>query len=451
LWFLVFSKKKVCPVYILTYQNISWENEKESCMTAKFLRISAALGLLIAAAFSIAPYATGLVSISAVVNAPVVSVDAPFDGVIETPSKAVVQKIVSGEEMFTIGQSRVFGSELRSLQSNLLSIEGEISSLQKQKNEFEDLRSELTERRDAQVAARLNWFEHRISEAVASSESAQALLNLAQERKERLNTLADRGMAPRIDELEAESAYESALAASMEAQENVNRLIVERDSISPDMGVDLSSNDMEQITYRLDEISVRNTDLNARISTLSSRKEALEQEIKGLTDEMNEQKYFSPVSSVSGVIWEGSGRPGTTVSRGQPVVEVLDCGLRFVEVELDERHFESVHPGDMARVQMVGSDEILDAKIVAIYGSGALPNQDMKAATPRISLNGGLRVIVLIGAADMEDERVVRSFCDVGRSAEVFFDLPEDSLIKRVKRKVAYFWPNTSEQEVVSE
>lgn len=401
-------------------------------MSARFLRITTAVALLAAAGFSVAPYATSYVSISAIVNARIVSVEAPFDGVIRTPSKGVVQKVLEGEELFSIENSRFFGSELRSLKSNLRSVEGEISGLRAQKDSFETLRVDLLERKNAQVSARMSWFEHRLAEASFSVQKAQVDVDTKKEKMDRITGLASRGMTPKMEQVDAEGEYNIALAALEEEQATLERLRVERSTINEEFGVDLYSNDMEQSMYRLDEISVREADIEARLLQLEARRSGLINEIEGLSSEIEEQNSFTPLSTVSGVVWEASGRTDTSVQRGQSVVQILDCGLRFVEVELPEKHFENVHPGDFATVTLKGSDEYFKARIAAIYGSGALPNQSMKAASPRISLDGGLRVIVVIDAADIEDERVARSFCDVGRSAEVYFDLPANSFWSKV-------------------
>lgn len=415
-------------------------------MSAQFLRISAAFVLLGAAAFSVAPSFTSYVSLSAVVNARIVSIEAPFDGVIESPSKGVVQRVREGEELFSLDNNRYYGSEIRSLKSNLETVKGEISGLNTQREALEALRFELLRRKDAQVAARIKWFEQRLLEAASMVEKAQALVDTKKEKMDRIVSLASRGMTPKIEEIDAESEYETALSDLENAQATFKRLQVEQDTIDADFGVDLSSNDMEQIMYRLDEIVVREADIDARLLQLEARRSGIVTEIEGLSAEINEQNSFKPISTVSGVVWEASARAQSSIIRGQSVMQILDCGLRFVEVELPEKHFENVHPGDLATVTLKGSDDLFKARIAAVYGSGALPNQSMKAASPRISLNGGLRVIVVIGAADIEDERVTRTFCDVGRSAEVYFDLPADSFWSRAteafvsaKRKLVGF------------
>lgn len=406
-------------------------------MSVQFLRISAAFVLLGAAAFSVAPSFTSYVSLSAVVNARIVSVEAPFDGVIETPSKGAVQRIREGEELFSLENNRYYGSEIRSLNSNLEAVEGEILGLNTQRASLETLRLELLKRKDAQVSARMKWFDQRLLEAAAVVEKVQSLATTKKEKMDRIVSLAARGMTPKIEQIDAESEYQSALFDLENAKATLKRLEVEKETMDAHFGVDLSSNDMEQIMYRLDEIVVREADIGSRLLQLEARRSGLVAEIEGLSSEIREQNSFTPLSTVSGVVWEASEHSQSTVIRGQSVVQILDCGLRFVEVELPEKYFENVHPGDMATVTLKGSEEYFKARIAAVYGSGALPNQSMKAANPRISLNGGLRVIVVIDPADIEDERVIRTFCDVGRSAEVFFDLPADSFWTRTKDVLA--------------
>lgn len=415
-------------------------------MSVKFLRIAAAVVLLGAAGFSVAPYATSYVSISALVNAPIVSIDAPFDGVIDVPSKGVVQRVSVDESLFTMDHGRVFKSELRALRGTLNGITGEIVGLKKQSRDLDNLRVDLLARRDAQVAARIEWFDHRLSEARAGVQKAQSAVDAAKEKMDRITNLATRGMTPKSDQLDAEGLFAAAEADLLQMQATLSRLQVERDSINAGTGIDLSSDDMDQVTYRLDEITVRQADIAARLLQLQARSAGLQTEVQGLSVEMAVQNTYSPKAMTSGIIWEASGPSQSTVIAGEPVMQILNCKQRFLEVELPERHFENIHPGNMATVTLKGSDEAFKARIAAVYGSGARPNQTMKAASPRISLNGGLRVIVVIGGVDITDDRVARSFCDVGRSAEVLFDLPKDSIISRTARFIREFGGLASEQ-----
>lgn len=401
-------------------------------MTPQFFRISVALLLLGTAGFSVAPYATSYVSTSAVINAPLISVNAPFDGVVKTPSKRVIYPVSLDEELFELEHSMAGNSELRSLNSQLNSVTGEIVGLRKQSRDLEELSNELKSRQSDLVHARMEWFSHVLNEAQAESKRATTVAEKATEQMNVIDNLTKRGMSPKNELIETQVRLAEAHADLQKANANVARLQVERDTVNSGKGIDLSSNDMQEINYRLDEITVRQADIDSHLLRLEARKSGLQVEIRGLRLENTQQRTYKPKATASGVIWETTPPAGSTVVAGTPIMQILDCSRRFIEVQMPERHFENILPGNTAKVQLTGSKEYFTTKVYSVYGSGARPNREMQAASPRISLNSGLRVIVGAGSVDPTDVKVARSICDVGRTAEVLFELPKTSIISRI-------------------
>ncbi|WP_375688543.1 HlyD family efflux transporter periplasmic adaptor subunit [Pseudooceanicola sp. LIPI14-2-Ac024] len=392
-------------------------------MPFTILRVSAASVLLLAVGTAVVPRVTSRISTSAVVNAPLVSVAAPFDGAITAPSASVATPVFPGDTLFALTDERSENVVLRALRSELSGVAGEISGMEMQSTRLTMLREQLERRRQVQVAARLDWFVTRLREAQADVDSTRARIERDEAVVDRLTRLAVRGNVAERDLMDARADLAEARARHQQAIASRERLETERDYLASDDFVDLASDELERIDYRLDEIAVRSADLDARLMSLHTRRSGLQGEILGLEIEKNRNENFRPKASTSGVIWEASGPAKTTVANGEQVVQILDCRRRFLEVILPERHFESISPGDRVTVLLKGATESFQAKVAAVYGSGARPNRNMQAAQPRLMSNDGLRVIVGIGAAEVGDEDVARSFCDVGRSAEVRFGL----------------------------
>ncbi|SEN77631.1 Multidrug resistance efflux pump [Palleronia pelagia] len=391
-------------------------------MSTRILRLSAATLLLASAAVAIAPRMTGHISSSAVVNAPIIAVYAPFDGVIEQASPSIAQPVAEGDTLLVLNNRSLRGSELRALRSSLAAVSGEMSGLTQQSNALERLRKELEDRRAATVDARKRWFVPRLDEAWAMVQHAEATVEASKARLERLEKLSKNGSAPQREVDSARTALLEDRATLASATATMRRLQIERDALTGGSNLDLESNDLEQIGYRLDEIAVRQADIQARLIQLRASRQGLQSQIAGLSIETKKQNAFVPKVTAAGVIWEVSAPEGSSVSIGEPLAQILDCSRRFMEVILPEESFETIVPGTPAQVKYKGATESFTARVAAVYGANTRPNRNMQAAEPRITVDRGLRVIVGIGAVDPSDPKVSRAFCEVGRSAEVRFD-----------------------------
>jgi multidrug resistance efflux pump len=403
-------------------------------MKFSFFRITVALILLAIAVVALSPYATSYVSTSAVVNAPLIKVNAPFNGEIVTPTKSVGMAIQNGEQLFVLQNARSQKLDLQTKQTELNALSGEIVGMETQMKDLNALRTTLLNRREAQLEARTEWFIPRLEQAQANIERAQASLDEAKDSFDRNATLSKRGAVTQSTTNAIETEYKRATANLEEQKALYSMLEVERDTLNAENAVDLTSNGFEQIQYRLDEITVRTADISARLLERQSQRAGIKTQISSLALEAIRQENFNPTSSANGIIWEASQKSGTPVSSGERITKILDCSRRFLEVEISERHFEKVPPGTIAYVQMSGSNTVETLKVLASYGSQARPNRDMQAASERLETKNGIKIIVGLNPVDVTDADIGLTFCDVGRTADVKFDLPEDSYFGIIRR-----------------
>ncbi|WP_165352002.1 HlyD family efflux transporter periplasmic adaptor subunit [Salipiger sp. IMCC34102] len=413
-------------------------------MRASVLRIPAAIVLLGAAGTAIAPRLTNHVSSAAVVNAPLVSVYSPFDGTIVTASEWASSVLEPGDTIAVVRDLRSESAHLRALRSEVARTSGEISGISSQRRRLEAVEEDLRARRTGWIAARIDWFDHRLDEADANIAAARAAVTQAEDVADRLNRLQGTGNVTQRDVSAAEADLAAARAGLDREIAVRRRLQVERDFLEAEDTVDLGSSTLDQINSRLDEIALRDADLYTRLLTLQTSRAALQTEISGLEVEKARNDTFAPKSSHGGIIWETSGQVGTNVGEGEQIAQVLDCSRRFLEVMIGASYIESITPGDSVSVQLKGDKARSEGTVFAVYGSGARPNRQMEAARPRIETPDGLRVIVGIGPVDLTDPDVGRSFCDVGRAAEVHFTMKSISALSNAfasLRKLAGFAP----------
>jgi len=416
-------------------------------MKFTILRVSLATVLLAVAATSMQPHLTSYVSQSAVVNAPLVSVSAPFNGTLSKASPLIARPVEAGQTLFVLENSKGQGASAEALRAEIGGITGQIVGLRKQMSDLEKLSERLVARREAKIEARRTWFAPRLDEAHWEVEKAEAVLRQAEQDHARVQALADKGSVKKVDLVRAKADMEVAMAEVAQRRAARARLEVEEKTLDGELGVDLTSSDFEQIEYRIDEVAIRLADLDARLLGLETRRASLKTQESSYARESMRQERFQPVAPLAGLIWNASGVQGSVVSEGEEVVQILKCSRRFLEVILPARHFEKVKAGTEAWVKLKGSDSPQTARVVSSYGSGAKPNRGMDAAAPRIEATDGVRVIVVLNEeADLSSFTVQRAFCDVGRAAEVRFQMDE-SLVENVIGKIAGWFAPAGEGE----
>ena len=405
-------------------------------MPLTVLRVSAAAVLVASVATAVVPHLTDYISTNAIVNAPLVSVNAPFDGVVDMPSLGPARAVRKGDVIVELREDRNQSSGVRALNSEVETISGEIMALQMQRNRLRVLSEDLEARRVSQIEARVAWYEVRLQEAQADVASAESAVSRAEAIANRAERLQERGNIAESDVIEAQADLAEARAALARQQAVISRMEIEREYLAGGDVIDLSTNDIERVDYRIDELAVRDADLDAQLLSRQTRLAALKREIDALQVEKLRNERFRPVAAAEGVIWESSGQKTAAVAIGEQVVQMLDCSRRFLEFILPERYFEAITPGTPVSVQLKGSDETFEAEISAVYGGGARPNLKMQAAQPRLDNREGLRVIVRMPAVDVSQVTVARGFCDVGRSAEVRFRGKSETLVAGILDRV---------------
>jgi multidrug resistance efflux pump len=132
--------------------------------------LSAATALLAAAGITGLPHVGSYVSSAAVIDAPLLALRAPIDGMVIETSGRVGSAVAPGTSVFHVDASAESRSELEALKAALATAEAEIAAIEAQTASLEEMRTELTDR-----AARMTA---RGSERIAA-QRAQAAARLA--------------------------------------------------------------------------------------------------------------------------------------------------------------------------------------------------------------------------------------------------------------------------------
>ena len=387
--------------------------------TARVLAGGACLG---AALMILAPHMTSYVSRAAVVNAPIVSIKSPFDGVLTSAALAPATPVPPASAIVELHASRSSRTELARLESRIRTLALEEASIAIEIDALTGL--------DAELVARMERVSELAGGVLRSRiDGLRGELAAARERQDRLGRDALRIGRLSASGSAAPAQAENAESLAIEAGGEVIRLAAAVDQTTRELagvadGVlpGLGTEDGSYARQRQDEVAIRLADLRGRKSRISAQRAGYIEEAGALRQEADRFDRFAPELPNGAVVWSATPARGAAITAGDEVLQLLDCSRRFVEVFVRESAFEAIRPGDTARVRLRGSAEVFRATVEAVRGAGSQPDTGLLAAKPEQVSEGSLSVRLRLEAVDVTRDGAATNFCDVGRTAEVRFE-----------------------------
>jgi multidrug resistance efflux pump len=385
----------------------------------RITRVSLGAVLLGGALAVMAPHAGYHVSRNAVVNAPVMTLSAPFDGVFRSDPLLPAMAIRGGDGVFRLDAGPSARLERARIVSDIARLSGEIDAVDAELAALEALDRDLAAR-DAETRefahGSLSLRLNAVSGSVAAAQARVAHLAAEADRQARL---ADAGTVP-------PARVETADLRVREARAELERVTAERRRLQRQLsalgrGIMPASGAAggDYARERRDELALRRAGLAARRDTLVAARDAARSLLAALAATGADVDRFAPALDEAAVVWSASPGRGTAVAAGEEIVQLLDCSRRFVEVPMGERAFGAIAVGDEAEVRLKGSDRAFRARVVALRGAGSLTLRTRLAAAPLDVAPGDLSVLLALPPVDPFSEDTAERFCDVGRSAEV--------------------------------
>ncbi len=396
------------------------------------MRLSAAALLAGAAVATMAPHATSYVSSSAVVNAPLVAVRAPFDGVLLEGSPAFATGVSAGGRLLRLGAERQNHDAIEAVRAEVGATRAEIAALAEQIGAVSELRTDLRERIAAHDGAVAMYLAAERREAEAALQSAEVQRRQVEAEQDRIAQLAQTGTASQAALERVQADHQMATAEVEERAARRDALDLEARSLGRGIAIDGATDGGVYARQRLDEVTLQLAGLTARRDTLLGRLAALEAQSAAIEADLARRRAFEPVAAAPAVVWRATPARGASVAVGDTLMELLDCEQRFVEVSLPGRHFERVRPGDPATILFKGAGARVGGRVEAVGGAGARFDHPSLASDPAEIGVGDVQVLVRLDPVDPSDADVAASFCDVGRTAEVRFARGGRGLLDRI-------------------
>lgn len=402
------------------------------------LRLVAGLVLISLALYVSLPNIVGLVGSEAVVNGRLISIYAPIEGKVMVEPPPVGRELKPGDVVAVIEndrQDRSFLNELRTEHATLIE---RIEALDHQDRDLLATRQDLLVRSNQFRSVREQVLDRQIEEAQAGARAAVALADERRGNLARRSELFDQGHLSRAALDEAAAQARTAAERLSEARSAVKRLQTERQAAQEGVFVDASQNDVPYSRQRIDEIALRRQDLQARRREYEIRVREIENQMQVEEQRLAAQAKSTQTAPSRAVVWQRSVARGNDVVIGAELLQLLDCDDLFLEVMLDQAHFDAVRPGNPATVRLIGSSGKLPGVVRTMRGNAVSARDTRAVAHPGDKREGQFAVTVIVDKDALRAE--TGTFCGVGRSARVWFETPFERGLDRLGSLVTGEW-----------
>lgn len=406
-----------------------------SFIGARSVRVALAIAIIGLSVWAFSPYIAYRVASSAFVNAEIMRIAAPIPGylasdlpqkgqVIRQPSKVVLVRSYSANRgrLIDLKNQKVIANRRAGFLDNQLL---EIVALDR---EFE-----------RRVQAYQDGLEKRLALEIKEAEAEQqgCLVEAGYRRNigTRMQGLAKSGIMSEIRSDEALATQQATSTKCLLAAARGEKLKSELNSLKQGVYLRDSVNDVPYSQQQRDQLVLRRQQLETEIHQQHARASQLSAEIDEEQDRMARLGRFEVTLPADYVVWSLRASPGSVVTEGQTVLDLADCGNRFVAVEFPERQFESISPGDAASVRLIGSDRWQTGIVRNVRGSAANADDRLFAARVPVPTNGNIMVEVSLSHDESIDES--SSYCGIGRLADVRFQRKSPAIVQSLKN---LFW-----------
>jgi len=384
------------------------------------LRIASAIFILTAVANLLWPRATGYVSTFAVVNAPVMTIRAPINGVVLQATPAIAAPVSPEDILFDMRATFDGRTQLARLVGEVTAKSAQAAALRTEETTTREAIALLRKRETEETRSEIAYLNARADEETAIRQMHNAQKARAEYHMERLTELSSRGTVPEKDLKDAQFRAREIEALISASNARLDALRIEIAAIKQSLPSPAGTGRRDGARIQFDDLMLTLADLRTRRETVDGELLGLKDALARLRSEHAEFARFQSVAPSSGVIWTASRSEGSSVTLGSDLFQVLDCDRRFLEVVFAEHSFEDIPPGTPAHVQLRGSNDTFETHVVSRHAAGGGAAQSaVDAAVLEPHKDGGVKVFLALDPSNVTDPEVAAAFCDVGRTDEV--------------------------------
>lgn len=378
------------------------------------------LGLCVAVAFGWFPVQRllQLSSVEAVVNARLITLRSPIEGVVSLPEgETAPMQFARNAVILTIDNPRADQTRLDTLRRDIGRLEDEKAALATRRDKVRQEADRLAAQTEAFRQGRIRQLEARSAEIRSEIAAAQARADEAGATVSRGTTLVKSGAYTTVDLDRAKRDQIVAREQQTAATRRLEAVAVELESARDGRFIGDSYNDRPQSAQRADEVA-------ARLEDLQERGEVIDRQLTRLTNDLATETQRAELreraqirSPIAARVWELLTAQGEVVQRGQDLLRLLDCSDLLVTASVTESVFNRLKLGMPARFRPAGATATLPGAVTALTGIAG-PRGNF-AIEPSSLAREPYRVTVTVPGLD-----AAGAGCEIGRTGQVLFDEP---------------------------
>lgn len=392
----------------------------ERIIRSRPARLGLSLMLLAVGAWAFFPHLTSRVAPSAFVNAKLMRVSAPIAGKLldDLPRTGT---IFNRTEMVPLIEARTPDRrQLLDLERQLESANSKAQLARTQLAEINSTDRALSARLQTFQAGMLSRLKEELNEVAAEKTGCHVELKLRRDIGSRMEALAKSGITSQIRSAEATATQEANATKCEMAEFRFLRLQAELTSAQSGIFLRDGINDVPYSQQQRDRLMLRRQELESQLLSETSRGDQIKSQIAAERHRMQSMEHYDLSVPADHIVWSVAASAGSSVTEGQTVLDLADCGRRFLVVELPERDFEQVKTGDTASIRLVGSNEWREGQIRQVRGSAARLDDRLLAAQIPHTSGSNIQIEVDIPRRAVTSGK--SGLCDIGRLAEVRFN-----------------------------
>ncbi len=362
--------------------------------------IKIAAGLTVVLGFGLQPVLKLLQSASAeaVVNAPLLNLRAPIDGVVSLDGASLV-----------LEDPRADSARMDEAERGLARATEEHHSLERRRTAALEALARNEAQTDTFRKGRILQLEARIDEWSHRAAMEEVRVEEAAARADRYGRLAG-NVVSTVEVDTSRRTLEVARQQVLAARAQIEQTRIELDAARSGSFLGDAYNDQPSSAQRMDDLRRSVAELDAHIASSDEVMARLGREL-----EVERAKFARVAKAVvspppQGRIWERLVSPGESVRRGQDLARYVDCSRVVVTAAVDEPTYNALVIGQKA--QFLASDGVsLDGQVVNLTGpSGASAN--LAIASSALT-KAAFRVSVSLPPSD--------DACGIGRTGRLVF------------------------------
>lgn len=386
------------------------------------MRIFTVTVLLIVIAMSLFPRVVSHISTSAIVNAPILIIRSPVEGLMEGYEFAAGSFVSQGQDIAVFREAGTDKIQQTNLEAQLSIVEAAVTAVEARIMDVENIQRSL----EARHRLYRNWhtaiLEREVEEIEAQLRGALARTSALEQAVTRVSELNARQMIADSELLESSTRLveQKERVAEIEARLGARRLMLS--AMRDDTLAGTTGTNTPYTIQRQDEVSLELARLHDELIDHKAERDALRAQLADALAIYERDNRVTLSSPIQGVVWRSGAFNGRPVLPGDEIVEILDCHARYLEAFLPEGLMGTIAVGDIANVLLTGDTTSFSAPIVSILGNGARFDHAEHAAKDTAPKIGKMRVIVALPVEILPLDR--GNFCHVGRTAQI--SLPRD-------------------------